>query len=88
MRLVNTKLCGMELKTYLSNLQRGGISKLANALGISSSYLSQLSSGLAPISLERCIEIEKATGGAVRCEELRPDVDWAYLRKSNSEEAA
>ena len=78
----------MELKTYLSNLKRGGISKLANALGISSSYLSQLSSGLAPVSPERCIEIEKATGGAVRCEELRPDVDWAYLRKSSNEEAA
>jgi len=24
--------------------------------------------------------IERATKGAVRCEELRPDVDWAYLR--------
>ena len=41
-----------------------------------------------PIPAERCPEIEKATGGAVRCEELRPDVDWAYLRKSSNEEAA
>lgn len=78
----------MELKTYLSNLKRGGITRLATSLGISSSYLSQLSSGSAPISLERCIDIEKATGGAVRCEELRPDVDWAYLRNSQSQEAA
>ncbi|MDT4679101.1 transcriptional regulator, partial [Escherichia coli] len=29
---------------------------------------------------ERCPAIEKATGGAVTCEELRPDIDWAYLR--------
>ncbi len=72
----------MELKTYLTNLQRGGISKLASSLGISSSYLSQLASGAAPISIERSIEIEKATLGAVRCEELRPDIDWAYLRNS------
>lgn len=29
---------------------------------------------------ERCIEIEKALQGAIRCEELRPDIDWGYLR--------
>lgn len=26
------------------------------------------------------ISIERESHGAVRCEELRPDVDWAYLR--------
>lgn len=78
----------MELKTYLSNLERGGLSKLAALLDISPSYLSQLSSGSASISEKRCIEIEKATNGAVRCEDLRPDVDWAYLRNSTNEEAA
>lgn len=29
---------------------------------------------------DHCPAIERATNGAVRCEELRPDVDWAYLR--------
>lgn len=27
-----------------------------------------------------CINIERESGGAVRCDVLRPDVDWAYLR--------
>lgn len=27
-----------------------------------------------------CPTCERLTAGAVRCEELRPDVDWAYLR--------
>jgi DNA-binding transcriptional regulator YdaS (Cro superfamily) len=27
-----------------------------------------------------CINFERESAGAVRCEELRPDVDWAYLR--------
>jgi DNA-binding transcriptional regulator YdaS (Cro superfamily) len=29
--------------------------------------------------------IERATGGAVRCEDLRPDLadDWAYLRATD-----
>ena len=34
------------------------------------------------IPAERCPDIERATGGTVRCEELRPDVDWNYLRTS------
>lgn len=25
------------------------------------------------------INLERESGGKVRCEELRPDVDWAYL---------
>lgn len=28
------------------------------------------------------IAIERESLGAVRCEDLRPDVDWAYLRGS------
>lgn len=32
------------------------------------------------VPAERCPDIERATHGAVRCEDLRPDVDWAYLR--------
>jgi len=35
-----------------------------------------------PPTIERCIQIEKLTAGKVRCEDLRPDVDWAYLRRS------
>jgi DNA-binding transcriptional regulator YdaS (Cro superfamily) len=30
---------------------------------------------------EYCPAIERATGGAVRCEELRPDVEWSVLRR-------
>lgn len=36
----------------------------------------------AGVPLERCPDIERVTGGRVRCEELRPDLAgmWAYLR--------
>lgn len=33
------------------------------------------------VPAERCPNIEAATNGAVTCEELRPDVNWAVLRK-------
>lgn len=36
------------------------------------------------VSAERAIQIERVTGGLVRCEELRPDVDWGYLRASGA----
>jgi DNA-binding transcriptional regulator YdaS (Cro superfamily) len=35
------------------------------------------------VPAEYCPRIERATHGVVRCEELRPDVDWAYLRKTD-----
>lgn len=40
------------------------------------------------VPAEYCPAIEKATAGAVRCEDLRPDVDWAYLRQTDCQKAA
>lgn len=68
----------MNLKTYLSELERGGASRLAEALGVSISYLSQMAAGTAAISPARCVAIEQATAGAVTRRDLRPD-DWAQI---------
>ncbi len=32
------------------------------------------------VPAEHCPSIERATSGAVTCEQLHPDVDWAVLR--------
>ena len=61
----------------------GSGSELARRLGVHVSMPSQWAMGHRPIPAERCIEIERITNGAVRCEELRPDVDWAYLRATD-----
>lgn len=37
---------------------------------------------------EYCPAIERATDGLVRCEDLRPDVDWAVLRRCNCRDEA
>lgn len=68
----------MDLKTYISTSERGTATKLAASLGISISYLSQLGGGQAPISPERCVEIEEATNGVVTRKDLRP-TDWARI---------
>ena len=68
----------MTLKSYLATLPRGGKADFATSLGVSPSFLSQLVSGLAPISPARCILIEKLTVGAVKRHEMRP-LDYALI---------
>lgn len=67
----------MDLKNYLDNLPRGGVSSFAGALDISSVYLFQLAArqNKREPSPELCVRIEKATFGQVMRWDLRP-TDW------------
>lgn len=57
----------------------GTQSALAERLGLRQSHISMwLHRGNVPA--EHCPDIELATGGKVRCEQLRPDVKWGVLR--------
>lgn len=69
----------MDLKIYLSG-ERGRANRLAETLNVTPVTVSEWSSGKKRVPAERCPGIERATFGAVRCEDLRPDVDWTYLR--------
>lgn len=66
----------------------GGVSSLAKQVGVSGPAVTQWSTGFRQVPAERCPLIERATQGAVRCEDLRPDVDWAVLRAHRQQEAA
>lgn len=57
----------------------GGVSKLATSLGVKPQHVCNWV--VRQVPAERCPDIERATAGAVRCEELRPDVDWSVLRQ-------
>lgn len=70
----------MKLKQYTKE-QRGRAALLGRELAVPSVLISQWANGVRQIPAERCPEIEKATLGVVTCEELRPDIDWAYLRQ-------
>lgn len=61
----------------------GGQAELARRLGIKPPTVNQWIKGGRPVPADRCPAIERATDRAVTCEELRPDVDWAYLRQSS-----
>ncbi|MGK0703699.1 transcriptional regulator [Yokenella regensburgei] len=73
----------MNLKKYTTQ-ERGRAANLGRKLDVPSVLISQWASGTRQVPAERCPEIEKATQGDVTCEELRPDVDWEYLRRSAS----
>lgn len=60
----------------------GGQADLARLIGVAPSVVSHWVMGRRPIPAERCPDIEKATNGAVLCEDLCPNVDWGYLRTS------
>lgn len=59
----------------------GGQAGMARALDVTPAAVNQWCKGLRSVPAERCPEIERATGGKVRCEELRPDVAWEVLRE-------
>lgn len=49
---------------------------LADLLDVSESMVSMWASGKRQVTAERCLEIERATIGAVQADTLRPDIAW------------
>lgn len=62
----------------------GGPAAAARKLGVSMQLASFWRRGLRRFPADRCIEVERLTEGRIRCEELRPDVDWGYLRTASA----
>lgn len=65
----------------------GSQAALATALGVKQPTVSEWLRGDRKVPAERCPQIERATSGAVRCEDLRPDVQWGVLRDGAPEPA-
>lgn len=63
----------------------GGLQAARLALGLKT-YQAMQQWKRSRVPAEYCPAIERATSGAVRCEDLRPDIDWAYLRGTCCEE--
>lgn len=76
----------LEALEAVVTLAFGGVAaRMAEAFGVSDMTVSWWRKGERdgrPVKFpaELCPTCERLTSGAVRCEELRPDVDWPYLR--------
>lgn len=61
----------------------GGVVRAARALNVKGGRHQTVQAWLkSRVPAEYCPTIERETGGAVRCEELRPDIEWHVLRSS------
>lgn len=58
----------------------GSQAALAHLLGVSKGAVNQWKDPDRKVPAEHCPLIERATGGRVRCEQLRPDIEWSVLR--------
>ena len=66
----------MKLQTYLK-AEKGRVTALAAAIGVSIPFVSQMGSGLRQVPGRLAVRIEQATRGAVRRQDLRDD--WREL---------
>jgi DNA-binding transcriptional regulator YdaS (Cro superfamily) len=70
-----------ELKQAIDDA--GGATAIAGHFSISPvSVYEWISRGCVPA--DKCPEIEKFSGGKVRCEQLNDKVDWAYVRSTKA----
>jgi DNA-binding transcriptional regulator YdaS (Cro superfamily) len=72
------------LRAYLNDLDPNAQDDFASRCGTTVGYLRKAISVGQRISEGTVIAIERESGGKVRCEALRPDVDWKYLRSRTS----
>lgn len=72
-----------KLLAYLNGLPKEPRHQFIQSCNTSEGYLRKAISKGQRLGESLCIKVDRASGGAVRCEDLRPDVDWAYLRDAN-----
>ena len=56
----------------------GGQALLAQRLGVTAAAVNHWVKGLRPVPIQHCAAIERATGGVVTRQDLRPD-DWHLI---------
>ncbi len=69
----------MQLKAYLRSIPVAAREAFAARCGTSHAHLRNIAYGKT-CGEALAIAIDRESGGRVTVEELRPDVDWAYLR--------
>lgn len=72
----------MDLKSYLNGLSNEERESFATACDSTAGHIRNVSYGYRSCAEKLAIAIERESKGAVRCEDIRPDVDWQYLRNT------
>lgn len=71
-----------KLREYLNGLDSDKQERFASRCDTTVGYLRKAISTKQLLGPNLVIAIERETAGAVNCEDLRPDVDWQFLRNT------
>ncbi len=78
----------MHLREYIKGWPKERLAEFATACKTTPGQLKQVAYNPKRRAGEAlAIDMERESMGVVTCEEMRPDVDWAYLRSSSREAA-
>lgn len=69
-----------KLLEFINGLSKAERARFVLACATTEGYLRKACSVGQQLGSDLCILIDRESHGAVMCEDLRPDVDWAYLR--------
>lgn len=78
----------MTLHDYIKLLDKHTLESFAARCGTSVGQLKQVSYGNRRPGAALAISIERESLRSVVCEDMRPDIDWAYLRNSETTKSA
>lgn len=70
----------MTLLEFIKNLEGAALQQFAENCSTSVGQLKQVAYGHRRANAQLAIAIDRNTAGEVACEEVRPDIDWQYLR--------
>ncbi len=70
----------MQLLDYLKTFDAEAQKAFATRCGTTIGQLKQVAYGYRRAGAALAILIERESKGTVRCETLRPDIEWGYLR--------
>lgn len=74
----------MSLRTYIKSLDKAELDGLAKRCQTTVGQIKQVAYGNRRAGAGLAVCLERETQGAVTCESLRDDIDWAYLRGSQA----
>ena len=74
-----------KLILYLNSLPKQEQGAFAERCDTTVGYLRKAASVGQKLRESLCINVERESKRAVRCEDLRPDVDWASIRNTQEE---
>lgn len=72
----------MNLRTYILGLDKDSLDALAKRCQTSTGQLKQVAYGNRRASAGLAVSLERETSGAITCEQLRADIDWAFVRST------